>query len=173
MLMFSLFIASLTQSLQWHPVTSDPDGKRFQCEGKWSQYTPQTVLAFNSLSLYQVFHLLLFYGWPVLDGDLPVQNEERFAHILIILPLQKLLTEPHIEAAVILCLQITAFWTNGIHLWKSPLILFLYRLFRSFFWYQSKETEMKNEGSSQDSGTHVPYPFLKEVIIILLHCYQH
>ena len=26
---------------------------------------------------------------------------------------------------------------------------------------------MKNEGSSQDSGTHVPYPFLKEVITLI------
>ena len=43
---------------------------------------------------------------------LPVKNEEGLAHILIILPLQKLLTEPNIEAAVILGLQITAFGTN-------------------------------------------------------------
>ena len=58
-----------------------------------------------------VFNVLQFEACVVLR-HLPVKNEEGLAHILIILPLQKLLTEPNIEAAVILGLQITAFRTN-------------------------------------------------------------
>ena len=60
-----------------------------------------------------------------LHWHLPVKNEERLAHVLIVFPLQKLLTEPNIEAAVIFGLQITAFWANWIHLWKHPLTSWL------------------------------------------------
>ena len=75
--------------------------------------TPQTL---KTLALFSFESGLYFFAFTwlavayVVRG--PVKNEEGFAHILIILPLQKLLTEPNIEAAVILGLQITAFGTN-------------------------------------------------------------
>ena len=72
------------------------------------------LLATVFTDIHLKIHVMCFttLACVVVLRHLPVKNEEGLAHILIILPLQKLLTEPNIEAAVILGLQITAFRTN-------------------------------------------------------------
>lgn len=50
-----------------------------------------------------------------LPHTISVEHKKRFAHILIILALQELFTEPDVEATVVLRLQLAAFRSNGIH----------------------------------------------------------